>query len=441
MNIFPRYAVELTIIISDAVFIFLPVRDSLRWKPCITFTVSGVLMLCYVLAASWVCAEHLLPLIPALVASVTFLFLVFCLSVKVSLGRKLFCFFNAVMLGGFCLLYSTVLMASYEAENVLWVSVRLLSLESGIMSLLLSVLAGCTFLKVLTEELPMLLKEEYMNSIWDFMFFLPLGATLLITWMTPVWPKYFLIGRVRSFALILMPLIPLTLLLVYHLLWRTAANFSEGARLQQENTLLTMEGKRYRELRAYMDETRAMRHDFRHHILVITHLAGAGKQTELQNYLKQFADASEAGYTGYCGNIAADAIASHYTAYADALGADIEWHMDLPAELPLNESEYCAVLGNLVENALKAVKNLPEGERWVKVISALLSETIIGLSVENPFSGRVEFGRDGLPSADREGHGTGLMSVRNIVKRHQGSMNITAENSIFSVDIVFYCSQ
>ncbi|MBQ7544130.1 MAG: hypothetical protein IJT02_04220 [Synergistaceae bacterium] len=69
----------------------------------------------------------------------------FCLSVKVSLGRKLFCFFNAVMLGAFCLLYSIALMVSAEAVNPLWDSARLLSLDEGIMSLSLSVLAGCIF--------------------------------------------------------------------------------------------------------------------------------------------------------------------------------------------------------------------------------------------------------------------------------------------------------
>ena len=144
-----------------------------------------------------------------------------------------------------------------------------------------------------------------------------------------------------------------------------------------------------------------------------------GREAEAgEYYLQQCADASEAGYTGYCGNIAADAVASHYTAYAESLGASIEWHMNLPAELPMNESEYCAVLGNLVENALKAVKNLPEERRRVKVISSLLSDAIIGLSVENPFCGSVVLGRNGLPRSDGEEHGIGLMSVQNTVKRH-----------------------
>ena len=115
--------------------------------------------------------------------------------------------------------------------------------------------------------------------------------------------------------------------------------------------------------------------------------------------------------------------------------------MNLPQDLPINESEYCALLGNLIENALRAVKTLPESRRRVKVISSLLSESIIGLSVENPFSGTITLGKNGLPVSDsvnEDEHGIGLMSVMNTVKRHDGSMNITTEGNVFSVDVVLY---
>ena len=110
----------------------------------------------------------------------------------------------------------------------------------------------------------------------------------------------------------------------------------------------------------------------------------------------------------------------------------------MPKALPLKESEYCVILGNLLENALRAVQNLTPEQRYVKVISSLLSDTIIGISVDNPFMGKIKFGRNGLPRSDREGHGIGLVSVLNTVKRYDGSMNVKAEKNIFSVDIVLH---
>ncbi|MBR2209367.1 MAG: ATP-binding protein, partial [Synergistaceae bacterium] len=103
--------------------------------------------------------------------------------------------------------------------------------------------------------------------------------------------------------------------------------------------------------------------------------------------------------------------------------------------------EYCVILGNLIENALRAVKNFPPENRKIKVISSLLSDTIIGISIDNPYCGKIKFGRNGLPKSEREGHGIGLTSVLNTVKRYEGSLNITTDNNIFSVDIVLHCNQ
>ena len=440
MKIFARYVLELAIIIPDAAFIFLPVIEALRWRNWIIYTFSGVLLSGFVIIASWISSEQLLPVIPVLVISVLFLFLLFFFSVKISLGRKLFCFFNAIMLGAFSLLYAIVLMASYESDNELWDSTRLLSLETGIVSLSLSLLIGCIIIKLLTEELPLLLKEERLNGMWDFLFLLPLFATLLIAWLTPIWPQILLMGRARPFMLVLLPLIPLIVVLIYYLLWWIAVKFSESAKLQQENTLLTMESKRYEELRNYMDETRALRHDFRQHILVITRLANSGRLDKLQNYLTQFYEVADKAYTGYCKNAAVDAIASYYTAFAERQNTKIDWKLNLPQELPLRETEYCVILGNLLENSLRAVNDLPEERRYVKVISSLLSDTILGISVDNPFCGKLNLDKNGLPCSEHEGHGIGLTSVFNTVRRYEGSINITTENKIFSVDIILHCN-
>ncbi|MBR0035561.1 MAG: GHKL domain-containing protein, partial [Synergistaceae bacterium] len=421
MKIFARYALELAIIIPDAVFLYLPLIDDLRWGNWMTCGISGVLLSVFVIIAAWVSSVNMLPVIPVLVVSVTFLFLVFFFSVKITLGRKLFCFFTSIMLGAFCLLYSISIMAGFEAANDLWESTRLLSIESGLASLGLSALIGIAFSRILAEDLPMLLKEELISGMWDFLFLLPFAATVLIWWLTPIWPKILLMGRARVFMLVLLPLIPSTVLLMYYLLWWVAAKISESARLQQETTMLQMESKRYEELRTYMEETRVLRHDFRQHILVISRLSSAGRFSDLQDYLTQFQGTAEKGYTKYCGNIAVDAVASYYTAFAEGQSTRVDWALNLPEDLPLRDAEYCVVLGNLLENALRAVKNLPEERRYVSVISSLLSDTIIGLSVDNPFSGRMTFGKNGLPLSDREGHGIGLASVWNTVKRYDGT--------------------
>lgn len=440
MYIALRYILELVIIIPAIIFAVLPVHDDLKIKSKYAYITGGILAVILVLACAFMRAKYNLSNSEVMLPSGAILFGLYVLLVNAGTGRKLFCVCNSIMLCTFSALYTVFLMAPVEAENELWYQAGVFTLKSGIIYFLLTVIIGAIFFKTLYIKLPMLMKQEYISSAWDFMFLVPLFMAVLMWWSIPLHPDLAMVGRLRPAALIFLWLILMMTLLLYHLFWWTAEKLTEGAELQNQNTLLMMEGKRYKELRNYMDETRALRHDFRQHILVISQLAVSGKLTELQNYLLQFSEGTDKNYTGYCGNIAVDAVASYYTSSAEAQNTRIEWKLNLPHELPIKESEYCVILGNLLENALKAVKNLPAKKRYVKVISSLLSDSLIGISIDNPFMGKIKTGKNGLPLSDSEGHGIGLMSVLNTVKRYRGTMNITEENKIFSVNIILQCN-
>ncbi|MBQ7655275.1 MAG: GHKL domain-containing protein, partial [Clostridia bacterium] len=215
---------------------------------------------------------------------------------------------------------------------------------------------------------------------------------------------------------------------------------TKSAFLTQENTLLRMESKRYDELRAYMDANRAMRHDFRQHLLVISQYVRQGQMKELQSYLQPLVDQAGQSPMRLCANPAVDALASHYSRLALKQNAQVIWRLDLPEKLPLPDNDYCAMLGNLVENALNAMTALPQDERKAQVISRMLSDTMLGLTVDNPHRGTVLLGKNGLPKAKLTHHGVGLESVENTVNRYHGTLNIKTGNQVFSVEILLYCN-
>ena len=435
-----RYILEFIIIIPAVIFAVLPVLDDMRFKS-FTAHITGLISLIFlVLLGAFIRAKFILNSAFIIIPYAVLFFILYIMLVTASSGRKLFCFFNSIMLCTFCPLYTVFLMAPIEKENEIWYAKGVFTIESSIVYILLALIIGAIFFKTLYVKLPMLMKQEYISSVWDFLFLVPMFMTILMWWAIPIHPDLAMAGRLRPVALIILWLMLMMILLLYHVFWWTAMKITEGSKLQQENTLLTMESKRYEELRIYMDKTRTLRHDFRQHILVITQLSNSGKFTELQNYLSQFNEVTFGSYTGFCDNIAVDAVASYYTSFAENQMTKIKWKLNLPHNLPLKESDYCVILGNLIENSLRAVKNLSPEHRYINVISSLLSDTIIGISIDNPYCGKIKFGRNGLPKSEHEGHGIGLLSVYNTIKRYEGSMNITTENKIFSVDIVLHCN-
>ena len=94
------------------------------------------------------------------------------------------------------------------------------------------------------------------------------------------------------------------------------------------------------------------------------------------------------------------------------------------------------MLGNLLENALRAVCALPVEAREVRVVSGMIGGAMLGLSVENGYVGEIAFAPNGLPTSHKKDHGVGLASVAATVKRHNGTLSVAAKDGVFSAHIL-----
>ncbi|MBO4880736.1 MAG: sensor histidine kinase [Firmicutes bacterium] len=431
-ELFIRHALELTICIPAAIMAYLPVRNHVRFKWPVVLLLIGGFMTAFILIGADACVRFNVSTGFILLPLLLLCFEVFTLTVQLNMTKKIFCFLNACMLCFFTTVYSVFLTAPVEPDEGPF------TIRSSLICVGITFLILLFFYRTLAVKLPYLLNEERLNRTWwAFSLVLVLLCAIFI-YINPQDIATLRVGRVRSVGLVGLALYPLALYLIYHLFWWTSMRLNENAEIKQENTVLSMEQKRYEELRSYMDETRTLRHDFRQHIRVITELTANGEFDELKDYVKQFTDILKKGYTPFCANMAVDAVASHYASLAEAKNIKMQWDLRLPKVLPIPEIEFCAMLGNLLENALKATENVPEEKRRIDVVSSMLSDTMLGLTVDNPYIGKIRFDREHLPVSREPGHGFGMPSVAATVKRYNGTMDITTKDGIFSVSIMLY---
>ena len=431
-ELYIRHALELAISIPAAIMALLPVRKNVRFRLPAMMLLTGSFLIAFILLGALVCVRFDVSTSFVLMPLLLLCFEVFTLVVKLELSKKIFCFLNACMFCFFTTVYAVFLTAPQEPADGPF-TVRSALICHGITFLLL-----IFFYKTLAIKLPYLLNEERLNRSWWVLSVVLVILCAVFLYINPADIATVRVGRVRSFGLITLALYPVAIYLLYHLYWWTTVRLNENAQIKQENTVLNMEQKRYEELRSYMDETRTLRHDFRQHIRVITELAADEEYDELKDYIKQFSGILKKGYTPFCANMAVDAVASHYAGLAESQKTKMEWDLRLPKELPVPEVEFCAMLGNLLENALNATEKVPEEKRRIDVVSSMLSDTMLGLSVTNPYVGKVRFDRDHLPVSLIPGHGVGMPSVAATVKRYNGNMDVTAKDGIFSVNIMLY---
>ena len=433
MELMIRYALELAIVIPGAIFALIPVRRRTRFPMRFAALPAGALLAAFIVLGAYLCANELLPAKWMLLVFIPLCAALYLMLVTLPTAKKLFCFFTGCTLAGFSSMYTSYLAAPIEADGAPF------SVTAGLVCLFLSLLLGALFFPTLSKRIPYLLDAELLGPFWKYFCLLPILLTLLDFWMTPLHPANVMVGRVRRISLVIMLVVPGVLYAFCQLLFHLTRSLSEQARRQQENGFFKMEQKRYDELQNYMAETRTLRHDFRQHLAVIDQLNRSGETQKLSAYLRQLIDVSaQTQHRRYCQNHAVDALAAHYDELSKEAGAVIEWSLNLPETLSVPDVEYCAMLGNLLENALYEVEKLPEAQRRIRVGSDMATDAILTLCVDNPYAGTVALGQDGLPKAQLGGHGIGLHSVAATVRRYHGTFNISTEAQLFSVDIVLY---
>jgi len=433
-SLFPNYVLILLILIPTLTYSMLPLQSFLRYPKKRTLMYASVSLAAIIIICAFMGNATEMSFKRTLIISMIPLLAVHLGLSTGNLAMRLFTFFNATMITGNSLVYGSVLAAPFETDG------SFLTMEpiTCLSCLAVSLVLGVIYYMTLTRHIPYLLKTEHVNMDFRLVILITVFITLLFFWVMPEYATVVMTGRVRATILAFLLLGPGAFLLVYHAMWRVAVNLTENAELRESNELMAMQQKRYEELRAYMDETRSLRHDFRQHLLVIDDYAKKGETDKLSDYISQFTDSLKEHRNVIAANPALDAVASHYESVADSQQTHIKWLIELPYTLPIKESDFITIFGNLVENALTAVSELPEESRTVHVNARMLSDEMLGLTVKNPYEGTIKIKKNGLPKSDRAGHGIGLTSVKAVVNRYNGALDINTEDSMFTAGVLLY---
>lgn len=165
------------------------------------------------------------------------------------------------------------------------------------------------------------------------------------------------------------------------------------------------------------EEIRVQRHDLRHRLQVVKGLVARGDQETALNFL----DAAENRLDvkknlRWCGPPVLDAVFAYYFEQAQKLSIRLETRISMPDTLAVDEGELALVLANALENAIHANMDMPESQREIRC--KMVGYPSIMLDISNPCLGNVAFDSNGLPIAQKEGHGLGVQSIAAFCRKH-----------------------
>ncbi|MFR8337532.1 MAG: sensor histidine kinase [Eisenbergiella massiliensis] len=183
---------------------------------------------------------------------------------------------------------------------------------------------------------------------------------------------------------------------------------------------------------------RRLRHDMVHHIMQLYSMASLNKNAEMLEYLDKMEQAMiNPKEHVSSGNKDIDGILNFMLEKAVSILKKVDVQVKIPEDLHTCSFELAVILGNIIDNAIEAARQTED--KWLS-LQITADKGILFIRVSNSYCGCIKTSGDKLLTSkeDKENHGLGLDSVKDMIKKYNGDMKRTCDKNIFTVDILLY---
>ena len=206
----------------------------------------------------------------------------------------------------------------------------------------------------------------------------------------------------------------------------------------QENMLLNMHNEM---LLKYLEEDRksyevwkSKIHDYKHHLIYMAELAESGNFEKLKDYLKtEIGEIKKETGIVQSGYIGIDSIINSKQILAQSNRLHMFCNVNLPENLVLDHPALSSVLGNLLDNAIKAGREVRGSNIEVNIY--MVKNNLCIKICNQTISELIDFEQT---AQDKHFHGIGLKSVRRSVEKMNGEFSISQEGRIVTAFVTLY---
>ena len=329
---------------------------------------------------------------------------------SITLVKDIYIIFCGVMRKGYYVDFLKVERVHNLSEIVYWIVVC---------SIFFWILRGSMFKMVFKNIL-----EKYRKIFW--------GISILLWSMTCVVYDY---GKVqKNDLLFILGIFMLTIITVMILFFIVYSRL-----LENEKKIMDIQNNaiecRYKDLSEAHEKYRCLVHDEKHLISYITECLANGKIDDVLDFLKdvQCTLSDQEGRT-WTGIQNLDFILN--VKFRVMKEADIKFFCDLDVDtIPLKETDFVIVMGNLLDNAIEASQKCEEGKRIVNLTMKNRNDFFL-VKIKNSCIKKAVMKKEKFISDKGEKHGWGIASVQHIVNQYNGEMDFAYDDKTFEVKIL-----
>lgn len=185
------------------------------------------------------------------------------------------------------------------------------------------------------------------------------------------------------------------------------------------------------------EQTARIRHDIRHHCLLIEEYIRNGETDKLLDYVKQYReDVENREPECICGNETISNILTVYARRAKKEDIEVAMQAQVPGDIAVRDTDLVVIIANIFENAIHGcmASHLPENKIHIQVTCK--GKKIV-VQCRNTCGEDIKM-KNGVPVSER---GIGISSVLKVVSYYHGEAEFSVENGMFIARILLNLPQ
>ena len=223
---------------------------------------------------------------------------------------------------------------------------------------------------------------------------------------------------------------------IIFMLFSMLSNVEMATELDAINKILREAQEQYVKSKKNIELINIKCHDLKHQVREIGRASHINESaiTELEHVISIYDREVNTG------NIALDTILTEKSLYCYKNKIRLSCIADGALLAFMSETELYALFGNALDNAISAVKRIPDDDRRFIDLVIGRERDFVTVNVHNCYDGELRRTGDGLPRTtkkDEINHGYGLKSIAHIAEKYGGTMSVNGVDGVFDLNILF----
>lgn len=426
---------EFLVLIPAAILCYLPMRNQMLYSPLRTAALGGIAFLIFIpAAAGFICFFQVSSNVLLLPVLALFFFF-YQKTLAVSLPKAFAVYILNYTLLSFCSVFSYGFDAWLHPHS----TYQFFSWEAGCFQLCISFVLLLFLAFPFSRQFRYIIDHLDIDKLWYIT--LPVSGIFLIfnLLFIPRSYKTLHINRVFPIFLFVAGMLFVLFAFLCVLFYYTVTLLMNHAKQEERTHFLEIQAEQYTILYNHMEQTRRLRHDFKHSVHVLSVLASNGDIESLKKHLSDYEQEQAMildRIRPFCKNATLNALFNHYFAMAQSACIRTDWQITLPDPPAIPELDLANLLGNILENAIAGCQTVPKAQRYFSLSIETLEKDSLYIVSSNSSDGNLKKKSGIYQTTKGRGHGLGLYSIRTLAEKYHGMAQFSYVNGEFCVDVV-----